>query len=157
MGFDLLAPHYRWMEFVLAGGKLQRCRTAFLEQIEPPSRILLVGEGNGRFLASCRLRFPKVPITLLDSSARMLAAAKSRMSRNALGSARIDYLNADILQWESLDNRFDLIVTHFFLDCFPPSELREVVGKLAAAATSTACWLLADFQVPPNGLVRLRA
>ena len=29
--FDLLAPHYRWMEFVLAGRKLQECRTVFLQ------------------------------------------------------------------------------------------------------------------------------
>src|SRR5439155_22241467 len=33
MSFDTLAPHYRWMEFILAGKKLQRCRTAFLDEI----------------------------------------------------------------------------------------------------------------------------
>ncbi|HXC98086.1 MAG TPA: hypothetical protein VN048_02010, partial [Verrucomicrobiae bacterium] len=34
--FDLLAPHYRWMEWLLAGPKLHRCRTAFLPAIPPP-------------------------------------------------------------------------------------------------------------------------
>ena len=50
MSFDLLAPHYRWMEWVLAGEKLQRCRTAWLEVLPAPARVLILGEGNGRFL-----------------------------------------------------------------------------------------------------------
>ena len=31
MSFDRLAPHYSWMERVLAGRELHKCRTAFLE------------------------------------------------------------------------------------------------------------------------------
>jgi hypothetical protein len=50
MSFDRLAPHYRWLEWVLAGRKLQRCRTAFLDEIGRADATLLVGEGNGRFL-----------------------------------------------------------------------------------------------------------
>src|SRR5882762_1835947 len=50
-GFDRLAPHYYWMECVLAGRTLQRCRTAFLEQTRDATAALLIGEGNGRFLA----------------------------------------------------------------------------------------------------------
>jgi hypothetical protein len=50
--FDCLAAHYRWMEWLLAGRKLQRCREAFLGSIPPPTRALLVGEGNGRFLTA---------------------------------------------------------------------------------------------------------
>ena len=46
MSFDLLAPHYRWMEFILAGEKLQRCRTAFLDELPAARNILLVGEEN---------------------------------------------------------------------------------------------------------------
>src|SRR5947207_3033135 len=53
MSFDLLAPHYRWMEFLLAGEKLHRGRTAFLDLIPPPEKILLAGEGHGRCLVEC--------------------------------------------------------------------------------------------------------
>ena len=31
-GFDRLAQHYYWMECVLAGRTLQKCRTAFLDE-----------------------------------------------------------------------------------------------------------------------------
>src|SRR5690349_9347963 len=72
MSFDVLAPHYRWMEFVLAGEKLQRCRTAFLDSTGGAKNILILGEGNGRFLLECRRKFPDGQITCVDASARML-------------------------------------------------------------------------------------
>ena len=57
MTFDRLAPFYRVMKFFTAGGKLQRCRTAFLGEIPVPRRVLLAGEGHGRSLpASLRGR-----------------------------------------------------------------------------------------------------
>src|SRR5215469_5978584 len=71
MSFDVLAPHYRWMEFVLAGKKLQRCRTAFLSQVADRQNVLLVGEGNGRFLVECRRSLKNARITCVDASARM--------------------------------------------------------------------------------------
>jgi SAM-dependent methyltransferase len=81
--FDFLAAHYRWMEWVLAGRKLQRCREAFLGSIPPPGRALLVGEGNGRFLAALRRAYPQVQCVCVDASARMLERA--RMSSEAAG------------------------------------------------------------------------
>ena len=50
MSFDHLAPHYRWMEWLLAGSKPQRCRTTFLDTLPTARHALLLGEGNGRFL-----------------------------------------------------------------------------------------------------------
>ena len=44
MSFDALAPNYRWLEFVLAGDKLQLCRTAFLDDIPQAGNILLLGD-----------------------------------------------------------------------------------------------------------------
>lgn len=157
MGFDVLAPHYRWMELVLAGGKLQRCRTAFLEGIKTPLRVLIAGEGNGRFLCRLRLKFPTVPVTVIEASARMLAEAKNRIAGQESSMGRIEFIQADILEWDSAAGEFDLIVTHFFLDCFAPEDLRKVVRKLAVAATASSRWLLSDFRVPQTGLMRQRA
>ena len=62
MSFDRLAPHYRWMERILAGEKLQRCRTAHLDSVNTAERVLLAGEGNGRFLVHLRHTLPKAHI-----------------------------------------------------------------------------------------------
>jgi ubiquinone/menaquinone biosynthesis C-methylase UbiE len=157
MSFDALAPHYRWMEAVLAGGKLQRCRTAFLKQVTHCQSVLIVGEGNGRFLSECRRRLKSARITCVDSSGSMLALAQSRLRHFDLGLDGVEFVQADALTWSPPERAFDLIVTHFFLDCFHPDQLRSLIGTLARAAMPAANWLLADFQIPLSGLARYRA
>jgi ubiquinone/menaquinone biosynthesis C-methylase UbiE len=156
MSFDLLAPHYRWMEFVLAGDKLQRCRTAFLDRVAESRKILILGEGNGRFLRECRRKSPHAKITCVDASARMLALARERAGRGA-GREPIDFVCADALAWTPPESGFDLIVTHFFLDCFQSGQLESLVAKLADAAAPGANWLLADFQSATAGWQRYRS
>jgi ubiquinone/menaquinone biosynthesis C-methylase UbiE len=157
MSFDRLAPHYRWMEFVLAGEKLQRCRTAFLEQVSAPEKILIWGEGNGRFLVECRRKWREARIVCADASERMLALANERIERFGLDATGIEFLRADVLKWSPLEKSFDLVVTHFFLDCFRAEQLQQIVHRIAFAARPNGSWLLADFQAPPVGLQRWRA
>jgi ubiquinone/menaquinone biosynthesis C-methylase UbiE len=157
MSFDSVAPHYRWMEFVLAGNKLQRCRTAFLNSAADARNILVVGEGNGRFLCECRRKTGSAEITCVDASARMLDLARQRLRRQRLSLDHTRFVHADAIEWKPLPSTYDLVVTHFFLDCFRPEQLSRVVASLANASTARAKWLLADFQVPTTGLRRYRA
>ncbi len=152
VSFDRLAPFYRAMEILTAGGKLQRCRTAFLDEIPVPARILLAGEGHGRFLPECVRRFPESEVVVVDISARMLEIAE-----NKVASDRVKFIHADILEWDARPGEFDLIVTHFFLDCFPEDQLALVVAKLGQCATPDAQWLLADFEIAPTPLAGLRS
>jgi hypothetical protein len=151
MSFDLLAPFYQFIESVSVGGLLQRCRTAFLDEIPAPRRVLLAGEGHGRFLTECARRFPDARIVVVDASERMLGIAKRRC-----GAARVEFVHADLRDWAPEDSEFDLIVTNFFLDCFPADVLEVIVGRLAMHASEDAHWLLADFQVSSRRLERLR-
>lgn len=155
MSFDTVAPHYRWMEFVLAGNKLQRCRTAFLSEISSANSILILGEGHGRFLPECHRAFPEAKITCVDASAKMLAIAEKKTAR-AEANRNIEFIHADALNWMP-QNQFDLIATHFFLDCFTPAQLKILIPKISRAAAPNAVWLIADFQAPNAGLQRIRA
>ncbi len=157
MSFNVLAPHYRWMEAVLAGGKLQQCRTHFLNSIGEPKHILTVGEGPGRFLVACAKRFPNIRITVMDSSDRMLAVARKQLTEEAPDFAQVRFVQADLLSHELVPEKFDVIATHFFLDCFTAGDLENVVKKLSCAAMTDACWLLSDFQIPDRGVRRVRA
>ena len=157
MSFDLLAPHYRWMEWFLAGEKLQRCRTAFLDDVPEARAILLVGEGNGRCLLECVRRFPEARIICVDGSAGMIRAARRRLARHGCDPARVTFVHADLLSWQPPENAHDLIITHFFLDCFGPDQLARVIPALANSAKAGAHWLLADFQVAPDGVGRARS
>lgn len=157
MSFDLLAPHYRWMEWFSAGEKLQRCRTAFLKVISPPAKVLIYGEGNGRFLVELCRCFPDARVTVVDASAGMTTQAKRRLRCAGLGAAPVEFIHTDALTWTPPAREFDLIVTCFFLDCFNEDELRRLIPLIAAAAKPQAQWLLADFQIAPSGLARLRS
>jgi SAM-dependent methyltransferase len=157
MSFDVLAPHYRWMEFLLAGDKLQHGRTAFLGRIIAAKKVLILGEGNGRFLVECRRKFPDAKITCVDASARMLSLARQRLAGQGNPPERIEFIRADALAWMPSEGDFDLIVTHFFLDCFRHEQLETLIAKLAPAAAPCAHWLLADFQTADAGLRRHRS
>jgi ubiquinone/menaquinone biosynthesis C-methylase UbiE len=157
MSFDVLAPHYRWMEFVLAGDKLQRCRTAFLDRVVNAKQVLIVGEGNGRFLVECRRRSPQAKILCVDASARMLSSARRRLTRQYGNCEQIEFVCADALAWTPPDRGFDLIVTHFFLDCFQRDQLETLIARFAGVAAPGANWLLADFQSASTGVGRYRS
>ena len=157
MSFDALAPHYTWMEKVLAGSRLQRCRVMWLEALADHERILVAGVGHGHFLQRCAQRFPAAKIMSVDASAGMLRRAEQRAIRSSVGAERLEFVQARLPEWKPPSQTFDAIVTHFFLDCFPPDELRTVIEVLAAAARYNATWLWADFAIPPRGLARHRA
>lgn len=157
MSFDRLAPHYDWMEAVLAAGKLQRMRTRWLESIPSPRRALLAGEGHGRFLTELLRKAPSAEIVCVDASERMLAVSREKLRESGHRADAVQFVHADLRAPAVLGDDFDLVVTNFFLDCFPPQQLELVMDNLAGRATADACWLLADFHVPDSGFARIRA
>ena len=155
--FDHLARHYDFMEMMLAGGKLERCRNAFWDEIPALENALLVGEGHGKFLASLLQRNPSAQVTCVDASARMLEIARKRLLRAALPLDRVQFIRAEVPAWNPPAEQYDLIATHFFLDCFPREQLSAVINSLQKAARPGAWWLVSDFHIPHAGPKRLRA
>ena len=153
MNFDLLAPHYDWLEGLTAGGRLQQARTVWLDELDGRRRILSAGEGHGRFVEACATQFPDAEIACIEASSRMLEQAKRRLWD---AGANVHWHCDDVCDWKP-EGKYDAVVTCFFLDCFPPETLAEVVAKLAACATEDALWLVVDFAIPPQGLARWRA
>jgi ubiquinone/menaquinone biosynthesis C-methylase UbiE len=159
MSFDTLAPHYLWMEWVLAGEKLQRCRTAFLEEIPVPKNVLLLGEGHGRCLAECVRLFPRAKILCVDSSQKMLEQSRRQIERQTVDFRNVGFMRADVLEGKNIwtAEPYDLVVTNFFLDCFRPEQIENIISKISSAMTAEANWLLADFQMAGEGFKKLRS
>jgi ubiquinone/menaquinone biosynthesis C-methylase UbiE len=153
LSFDSVAPHYRWLEAMAFGSALQKARVAYLDQIDVPKRALIAGEGNGRYLEALLERHPETPVDCVDTSTRMLQLARKRIGE----ASCVRFLHEDLTVWSPGEKAYDLIVTHFFLDCFNEMELEMVVAKLSRAAAERATWLLADFSIPDNGLARIHA
>jgi ubiquinone/menaquinone biosynthesis C-methylase UbiE len=158
VSFDFIAPVYRTLEAVAFGGDLQRARVACLGEIGTPRRALIVGEGNGRFLCELLRRHPSIEVDCVDMSQRMLELARQWIERRLpADAARVRFLRHDITSWSPPEAFYDLVVTHFFLDCFSENRIADIVNRLSRAATSSATWLLADFCMPAGGFARVRA
>jgi len=157
MSFDTLAPWYRTMEFISAGELLQRCRTRFLAETRSRRQALLLGEGPGRFLVELLRANPGVAVTCLERSPRMIEQAMGRLRRAGFDSSRVQFHECDALDWQPRGAGFDLVATHFFLDCFRRDQLEALVSNIARSTLPDACWLYSDFCVPPRGWRRWRA
>ncbi len=156
-GFDRLAPFYRTMEWFLAGGRLQRCRTAALDRVAVPGRLLVAGVGPGRFLEAVLERWPTVSVLCVDASEAMLEQAGQAWCRAGGDPCRLELVQAELPGWRPPAGAFDGLATHFFLDCFGPDEQARVVRDLAVGAAPGAWWLVSEFAVPGAGLSRWRA
>jgi ubiquinone/menaquinone biosynthesis C-methylase UbiE len=84
---------------------------------------------------------PDVQVDYVDLSPRMLELAQSRA-----GCERVRYHHADALTWPITAEKYDLIVTHFFLDCLNESHLAQLVRRIGTAARPGAQWIVSEFR-----------
>jgi ubiquinone/menaquinone biosynthesis C-methylase UbiE len=154
--FNRLARVYRWMEALSFGPWLWWCRYAWLDSIATrcPKNALVLGDGDGRFTARLLRTCPGIQVDAVDASSPMLQATLRRAGSNA---ARLRVFLADARKFKPPHPPYDLIVTHFFLDCLTTAEVQALATTLSCAATPDAQWLVSEFAVPRSGFGRLIA
>ncbi len=157
MSFDALAPIYRKAESILAGGILQQARVTHLPSIASRHRALLLGEGPGRFLVELLSLYPGLDCTCVEKSPGMLTETRKALAQRRLPLSQVRFLEIDALQAQRFGDSFDLIVTHFFLDCFTYLELERLIRAISRSADPDAHWLISDFRIPNRGWQRIRA
>jgi hypothetical protein len=156
--FDHLAAPYRWMEYLSFGPLLQRCRCALLERTAGARNALVLGDGDGRFTRGLLTQNPSVRVHAIDGSPAMLQALLHRAGSDA---SRVETEQADLREWVPTRDRqqagYDLIASHFFLDCLTTDEVRALAEKVRNTIAPSAVWLVSEFLVPPKGFGKLIA
>lgn len=153
--FDRLAGAYRWLEYLSFGPLLWRCRIRFLRLLTEHRRALVLGDGDGRFTAALLRANPEIQVHAVDLSPRMLERLKTAVGRYA---DRVTTEVADLRFWRPVNGvEYDLIVSHFFLDCLSSSEVATLARRLAAAAAPGAIWVVSDFAIPQTIFGRIVA
>jgi SAM-dependent methyltransferase len=154
--FDLIARPYRRLEYLTLGRALERCRTHFLAQLRDRRHALVLGDGDGRFLAQLLAGNPHLRADAVDTSFTMLRLLRERSeaaTSDANTRLRIHHSNALTFP---LGGPYDLVVSHFFLDCLSQADLNSLVARVASTLAPGALWLVSDFRIP-SGLMRLPA
>jgi len=154
--YDPVAPFYVLLEQLSFGDELNIARRAFIETVLHAKNTLLIGEGNGRFLGDCLKNKNGGSITILDSSRKMLDLLKSRI-RGIRHETKLELVCEEIQDWQLKDApAFDVVVTHFFLDLFRPTNQRSVIEKISGMAKSEALWIIVDYHPSKKtGVLRL--
>jgi ubiquinone/menaquinone biosynthesis C-methylase UbiE len=116
-------------------------------------RAAVYGDGDGRFLSELVRQAPGIQVLAVDASEEMLRRAAQRLPSNA----EVRLVKADALTYQAAplpEASFDLIVSHFFLDCFDENELTALLARVNAAAAEGAMWVVSDFAIPDGPVAR---
>ena len=140
MNCDRIAKLYRWLEYGAFGRALMRRRERFLPEVFGSKKALVLGDGDGRFVAKLVRSNPEVAVECIDLSGRMLALAERRA-----GSKRVHFRHENALL-APLRGHFDLVSTHFFLDCLSDSETESLVHRVARQCAPGARWVISEFR-----------
>jgi ubiquinone/menaquinone biosynthesis C-methylase UbiE len=152
VNFDAMARPYRWLEYLTFGRLLERVRFAQIPCIADRSRALLLGDGDGRFLARLVAHNRALRAEAVDSSDRMLALLQSRLCEVG-ASDRVTVTKADVTgeNYYPCGREYDLVVTHFFFDCFTTHEVETIVDRVLPTLAKESIWIVSEFNLPPNG------
>lgn len=148
LNFDRLAKAYRWLEWLSFGPCLWRARCTFLPEMADARHALVLGDGDGRFTAALLRTNRRIAVDAVDVSRGML---ESLLRRAGAKSRRIRIEAQDARTWSPLPGAaYDLIVTHFFLDCLATVDVQALAERLRPAVTPQARWVVSEFAVPPG-------
>ena len=111
-------------------------------------RVLILGEGDGRFLARLLRCNRNACIAVLESSGRMIQLARSRVTPG--DRSRVEFHQVDAVAHSLPAGPFDCVVSHFFLDILNCRDAEAVIGKVSTLLSPGASWLVTEFQEPPG-------
>jgi len=152
--FDRIARLYRWLEYASFGRALERCRFMQLPRLAAARHLLVLGDGDGRFVARMLADNPATTADVVDGSAAMLALTRTRLQ--ALGAnGRVQLHCADSRAFRPEPTTcYDVVVTHFFLDCLSEDEIAALSERLLPQLAPDAAWVVSEFDVPQRGVMR---
>jgi spermidine synthase len=155
--FDRIAAVYQVAEYLTMGGALQRARVTHLARVASARSVLVLGEGDGRFLRQLLRMNRQCQVLAVDASPLMARLARQRLGGDA---ARVTFITEDASRFlgrSAAEPQVDVVVTLFFLDCFELPDVAALVQQLAARLAPGGVWLYADFTWPKGRIRRFLA
>ena len=146
MSFDRVANYYQWMEKIVFRTDLEKVRNFHLSLVRDAESILILGDGDGRFLKNISEIGTDAQIVSVDSSSEMIRLSQSRIHSTELD---VRHVCQDLWDFEFTENFSpDLIFAHFFLDCFSENEVILIVNRLSKLSLKSTKLVISDFFLP---------
>jgi len=158
MNCDFIAAVYCYFEYGRFGRKLEACRFALLPRLRGVRKALILGEGDGRFIARLAAHCPAISADVFDTSGQMIRIAERRLRTAGVSRlSSIVFHHGDATVATFPKNDYDLVATHFFFDVFPSDELHPLIDRVKQSLRPDGVWLVSEFDLPRSGFRRLLA
>ncbi len=152
--FNAIARPYRWLEYLSFGPMLERCRFHRLGELADAHHALVLGDGDGRFLTRLLSQNPQIRADVIDLSSAMLRLLSARIAK--IGAQdRITLHCADARDFTPTGSpcaTYDVVITHFFLDCLTTAEIQALVARIRNHLRPGARWIVSEFAIPRGPL-----
>ena len=147
--FNLVAPFYDQLASFVFGRSIRLAQLETLKIIPQGAQVLIIGGGTGWILKELLQQTNCSRIVYLEASDKMLHKAQHLLNHTDKADYTIEFrLGTE----DSLHpaERFDVVISNFFLDLFAPAPLKHITDKLFNALTPGGFWLVTDFVQPPK-------
>ena len=150
--FSLVAPFYDQLSRLVFGRSIYHSQQVHLDLIPAGTRVLLIGGGTGRIVPALLQQTACREVVFLEASDKMLAKARDLVAGQPHAGRVVFRLGTE----EDLgpEEKFDVILTYFFLDLFSPALLERISKRLLAALAPGGWWLASDFVCPQGSGLR---
>lgn len=151
-GFNFFASSYDFFSRLFFGNSILHSQTFLLPELKKCKSILVFGGGTGRLLVELIQRDMAGHYSYVDISDKMISISRKRLEQSIPEKKHLPQFICGSVNEIPVDQKFDLIITPYVLDCFGGEDLTEIMRQLDAHLTPNGTWLFTDFNIPGKGL-----
>lgn len=147
--FEPVAAVYDNLAAWVFGASIKQAQLHTLLWISTGTTVLIIGGGTGWYLKELLLQKKVKKVVYIEPSQKMLDLTRQKI-KDILPQLPDTTVELRLGTEDTIlpDERFDVIVTHFFLDIFAPTRLEKISVLLSHALNVQGLWLIADFRLP---------
>ncbi|MEP2669994.1 MAG: methyltransferase domain-containing protein [Cyclobacteriaceae bacterium] len=137
--FDRVVPFYDALANFVFGRSLKQSRECNLEEVAQHADVLVLGGGTGKWLNKLLDGNKDCRVWYVEASGKMMNEAR----KNLKGKDQVVFIHGT--QETVYIQKFDVVITHFFVDMFTDMELRVLADKISGDLKDGGKWIVADF------------
>ena len=138
--YRFAAPIYDACTVLWSGRAIRNSQRCQIGHMEPGSRALYAGAGQGR--AAIEAARAGIQVTYVDRSSAMLRIARKLAQR---AQVTLRFVQADLSEW-SPETPFDHVVANHFFNVFHPVPMAHMRHRLIGFLTESGSLHVADFR-----------
>ncbi|MDB5272566.1 MAG: class SAM-dependent methyltransferase [Chitinophagaceae bacterium] len=139
--FDRIAFAYDFLARLVFGNSIKDAQCVFLDQIPSGSRVLIIGGGTGWIIPKLFQAVDIRELVYLEASEQMIRLSKSKNKDNPL----VTFIQGTEQDLSAL-GKFDVVLTFFFLDLFPPASYTMLGSTIHQSLNTGGLWVISDFK-----------